>query len=213
MGFPVRPLSAEYIVPAVAKEHGSADGDLAVNIFVLTVADGQHALAMHLGHHEFKAADRRIDGNERNRAVVVLPARHPAFPGAEIEHHVVAIAPDRQVPQLGAGVSTRQLRRDYDITFTAQADPWKRRRKRDRYEDFCMLPESVTDDIVFLGGKDYLPLFCTLTNHIRAPKTVFYNLKERPHFPGYNFKRFETSTRTNWHYECAAALIDGAVAV
>ena len=26
-------------------------------------------------------------------------------------------------------------------------------------------------------------------------------------------KRFETTTRTNWHYECANALIDGSLKV
>ena len=101
----------------------------------------------------------------------------------------------------------------YDITFTASADPWKRRRKWQHYDDFCMLPEGAIDHVVFLGGKDYLPLFCTLTSSVRALKTVFYNSSKCPSAAGYSFKRFETTTRTNWQYECAAALVAGTIGV
>jgi hypothetical protein len=34
-----------------------------------------------------------------------------------------------------------------------------------------------------------------------------------PHFGDCVFKRFETTTRTNWHYECANALIAGKLSV
>jgi hypothetical protein len=55
-------------------------------------------------------------------------------------------------------ISANFLTPDYDITFTASADDWKRRRKGDHYEDLCMLTDD-DDPIVFVGGKDYLPLF------------------------------------------------------
>jgi hypothetical protein len=48
----------------------------------------------------------------------------------------------------------------YDITFSQSADAYKRRKKTDRYADFCMPPGDTDDDIFFFGGKDYLPLFC-----------------------------------------------------
>jgi hypothetical protein len=51
----------------------------------------------------------------------------------------------------------------YDITFSPSAEAFKRRRMKDRYCDFQMLPNDVAEDVVFLGGKDYLPLFCKLT--------------------------------------------------
>ena len=58
---------------------------------------------------------------------------------------------------------------DYDITFSGSADAYVRRGKKDRYKDFCMLPADTVDDIVFFGGKDYLPLFAKLTTfHQRA---------------------------------------------
>jgi hypothetical protein len=101
----------------------------------------------------------------------------------------------------------------YDITFSLSADPHKRRRKTDRYDDFRMLPAETEEHVVFLGGKDYLPLFCALTAAICAPKTVFSNSANAPSVSGCNLRRFETSTRTNWHYECANALIDGAIRI
>src|SRR5262249_22117057 len=101
----------------------------------------------------------------------------------------------------------------YDITFRASADSYKRRRKTDRYEDFAFLPEGTRDDIVFLGGKDYLPLFCDLTADLHGTKIVFYNSANSPRVNGCALRRFETATRTNWHYECAKALIDGSIGI
>jgi hypothetical protein len=57
-------------------------------------------------------------------------------------------------------------------------------RKTDRYDDFHMLPADTDDEIVFFGGKDYLPLFCKLTAPIRSTKTVFYNSGNPPRADG-----------------------------
>jgi hypothetical protein len=101
---------------------------------------------------------------------------------------------------------------DYDITFSAAANvaPYARRRKSDTdYKDFCLVPDDG-DDITFLGGKDYLPLFCDLAGKLNGGKRVFFSSQSEPMLPSrFVAKRFETSRRTNWHYECAQALIDG----
>jgi len=47
----------------------------------------------------------------------------------------------------------------YDITFSQSAEPYKRRRRTDHYEDFRMLADEPDEDIVFFGGKGYLALF------------------------------------------------------
>lgn len=97
----------------------------------------------------------------------------------------------------------------YDITFTTSADDWKRRRKGDRYQDFCMLTDD-NDPIVFVGGKDYLPLFSNLTARLHAPKIVFFNSGKEPNLAeGFEAIRYPTTTRTNWHYECARDLAAG----
>jgi hypothetical protein len=101
----------------------------------------------------------------------------------------------------------------YDITFSPSACAYKRRRKTDQYQDFRMLPDDTKNDIVFFGGKDYLPLFCSLTETIRSRKIVFFNSASVPRCNGYTFRRFETTTRTNWHYECANAFVDGTIRI
>jgi hypothetical protein len=108
---------------------------------------------------------------------------------------------------IGAGFLTPQ----YDITFSASAEPYKRRRRGDRYEDLRMLPDDTEHDVLFFGGKDYLPLFCSLTDTVRGTRTVFYNSKIPPQAPGCRLVLFDTATRTNWHYECAKAFLDGAL--
>ena len=69
---------------------------------------------------------------------------------------------------------------DYDITFSASAakEPWKRRRQSKRYEDFAMMPDDGVK-ILFLGGKDYLPVFCRLAANHGGGKTVLYNSAQR----------------------------------
>ena len=99
----------------------------------------------------------------------------------------------------------------YDITFSGRAVPYKRRLGRDAYEDFRMLPPDRAGPIVFLGGKDYVGLFARLTEGASGKRIAFYNSSHAPTAPGCDRVRFETKTRTNWHYECARALIAGTV--
>jgi hypothetical protein len=101
----------------------------------------------------------------------------------------------------------------YDITFSTSVEAYKRRRKSDLYEDFRLLPGDIDKDMVFFGGLDYLPLFCSLTNIGQGRKTVFFNSKRTPQCNGYTFRRFETAARTNWHYECARAFLDGTIRI
>ena len=100
---------------------------------------------------------------------------------------------------------------DYDITFSSSAERYKRRRRSDRYSDFNFLPAESTEPLIFLGGNDYLPMFCALTRTYAGPKTVYYRSATRPELPGYELKPYSTARRTNWHYECAEALIRGGL--
>ena len=108
----------------------------------------------------------------------------------------------------------------YDITFSNSAkgnDAYKRRRKNDCFMDLRMLPADRTGQIVFLGGKDYIPLFCRLTEDAKSERVVFYhcdgNSDNPPDAPGCNLRCFQTSTRTNWHYKCTTELMEGRIAM
>ena len=100
----------------------------------------------------------------------------------------------------------------YDITFSPSAtgdQKFKRRKQSDRYHDFSMLPADTHDPVFFFGSKEYVPLFCSLALAPKSTRTVFYNAKLPPQVTGCVLKRFETTTRTNWHYECVKAFLDG----
>jgi len=101
----------------------------------------------------------------------------------------------------------------YDITFSQQAEPYKRRRQNDHYRDFFMPPEAIQEPVVFFGGKDYLPLFSKLTEGVAVPRVVPYCSEDPPKFTGLSCVKFETARRTNWHYECAQAFLDGNLAL
>jgi hypothetical protein len=101
----------------------------------------------------------------------------------------------------------------YDITFSRIAEPYKRRKKADRYQDFRMLPDQTVEEIVFFGGNDYRLMFASLTSAIRTKKTIFYNSIYAPPATGCVLKRYETSKRTNWHYECADAFLEGTISL
>ncbi len=102
---------------------------------------------------------------------------------------------------------------DYDITFSPSADAYKRRRKIDIYDDLRMLPANTTEPVVFFGGKDYVNQFCALTEHVKGQRYLFYNSVTAPDAPGCTLKRFDTTTRTNWHYKCAHAFIEGKIRI
>ena len=105
---------------------------------------------------------------------------------------------------------------NYDVTFSSSAreeNAYKRRSMRDPgWHDFRMIPKRTPSHVVFLGGKDYVPLFCATTAGA-ARRTVFYNAKKPPDAPGCALRRYETARRTTWYYECARALVDGDIAI
>jgi hypothetical protein len=98
---------------------------------------------------------------------------------------------------------------DYDITFSRRADDFKRRQKADRYRDFSMLPPQSDEPILFLGSKDYLPLFRQLSAGYRGERFVLFRSAEPPDCPECVAVRFETNRRTNWHYEAAETYVAG----
>ena len=96
--------------------------------------------------------------------------------------------------------------------LSQSAERYKRRGKGERYRDLCRLPPDEESPIVFLGGKNHVPLFCALTSRARGERTVFYN-GAPPEAPGCTLVLYRTSTKTNWHYECAEALVEGRLHV
>ena len=101
----------------------------------------------------------------------------------------------------------------YDITFSVSADAYKRRRKKDCYDDLRMLPADSEEPVVFFVSKAYVSLACKLIERINSPKYLFYNSKKAPEAPGCQLKKYVTRTRTNWQYECAKAFIEDKIGI
>ena len=100
----------------------------------------------------------------------------------------------------------------YDITFSGNADAYKRRGKGDPYEDFCHLSPDDEGPIYFFGGKDYLPLFYRLAKQLPAEKIVFYASSEAPVQTGWRTVRYKP-VHTNWHYACARAFLNDELSI
>jgi hypothetical protein len=110
-------------------------------------------------------------------------------------------------------VSASFLTPKYDITFSTQADSFKQRRKKDRYDDLRMLPTDTTESVVFFVSKGYVPLARALTEDLKGPRHLFYNSKIPPEAPGFILNAYETRTRTNWQYECAKSFLAGNIEI
>ena len=95
----------------------------------------------------------------------------------------------------------------YDITFTAGAGKYKRRRKNDRYNDLQLLQSDTVEPVVFFGGRNYLSLFLKLTANKVNHRMVFFAGSE-PDAPGCRLHRFGKPF-TNWQYACARAYVEG----
>ncbi len=99
----------------------------------------------------------------------------------------------------------------YDITFSTQAEKWKRRRKSDPFDDDCHIPEGFRGTIQLFGGKEYVKPFAELTQSIDCLKVVCYNSIAPPAAPGCELRKYQTSQRTNWYYQCARQFINGEI--
>jgi hypothetical protein len=102
---------------------------------------------------------------------------------------------------------------NYDITFSKQADSVSIRQSADWFDDARQMPDDVAGPVLLLGGLSYLPMFRKLTNSVRAERIVYFNSGKRPGAGGCRLIRYETSTRTNWHYGCASDLASGRIIV
>lgn len=97
----------------------------------------------------------------------------------------------------------------YDITFNTKAGALNRRKAADRWKDLNRLPADCRKPVMFFGGKDYVPLFCELTEGYRGERKIWTRSQRLPDAPGCVVCPYRTNTRTNWHYECVQAFLDG----
>ena len=136
------------------------------------------------------------------------PRTHP-----ELYQEAVRILGAQHVYILSAGwglVRASYLLPCYDITFSHQADRYKRRGARDVYHDFAHLDEVGRKQVVFFGGMSYHGTLVNLTKQVRlADKALFFNSAQEPDLPGWRTKPYPSRGKTNWHYPCLAEFLRG----
>jgi hypothetical protein len=101
----------------------------------------------------------------------------------------------------------------YDITFSiANKVPLNTRRNKNLispvYDDFNQLNANDKEDIIFIGGKEYLNLFFKLTQNLDNRKIIFYFGANNLPMPNRNKKSFifinyPSNNNRGWHYEVA----------
>ncbi len=105
----------------------------------------------------------------------------------------------------------------YDITFSNYSDNTAKRKPFHEFKDFNQLKSDQSEDIVFIGGRDYLPLFYQLTKHLKNRKIVYYfgdlnNLPKPKHnISSFNFRLFSSKNNRKWHYELAQLFSKGII--
>ena len=176
-----------------------------------------------------------LDYNERYRNTAANPLRLlPAWQLYQnsIYSRLVTAYGTEHAYILSAGwglINAEFLTPAYDITFSrGKRIPkykWRdkyncyckgrKRRNSEYYDDLCQLPTESEVPIVFFGSKDYVPLFCRLTQTLDCRKIVFYNSKEPPCAPGCDcdLKPFNAKRNQNWQYDCAKAFMDGRITI
>lgn len=101
----------------------------------------------------------------------------------------------------------------YDITFsnTRKIPCYYRRKKSDEYNDCNEMPACADETIYLFSGKDYYGLFTRLIQG-NAKCVVFYkSTKQTPFCGDCRMREYSTKKKTNWHYECVRAFMDGKI--
>src|SRR5204863_1049393 len=80
------------------------------HVLVLPVAHDERPFPAALGDDELETAERGIDRDERNAAIVVHARSGRAFPFADVEHRGAAFLPDRHVAERAVVIAAGELR-------------------------------------------------------------------------------------------------------
>ena len=168
------------------------------------------------GLSSFGASWRKLvlgyNANPRGNPLGLLPA-HQLYPHRIYTHLYEELGP-RKTYVLAAGwglIRASLLTPDYAISLDPGAEPWRRRGPDDGYADFCMLPAQSDEDLYFIGGAAYLPLFCRLTAAWPGRRIVFHPAVRPPEAPGCELRVFDSDDPAdrpaNWRHACASALL------
>lgn len=107
----------------------------------------------------------------------------------------------------------------YDITFSNSSKINKENKRaynQPGYFDFNHL-EDINDneDIIYIGGKDYLDLFYALTQNLSNRKIIYWKAKDIPmpqvNLESFIFRYYEIRKNQNWYYDLAKKIANGII--
>jgi hypothetical protein len=115
----------------------------------------------------------------------------------------------------------------YDVTFSSGKKilDKTRRKKKSIYNDFNQFYDdnkklliNPEEDILFIGGKNYLELFYAFTRNLSNRKIIYYKgtlpTNQPLNYQNFIIRKYHHSkpkTRTNWHYELAYKIANGII--
>src|SRR5882757_7039075 len=83
-------------------------GSLRKDVLMLAISYDQHSLADAFTYYEFESVIGGIDRDERNRAIVIFPRCHLAFPLAEIEDGYTVLVQHGELTKFLTEIPLRQ---------------------------------------------------------------------------------------------------------
>lgn len=131
------------------------------------------------------------------------------------KHYAAQISAELYILSAGWGlVRAEFLLPDYNITFARQSNipKYAIRTASAKFNDFNQVrPAGPEEEVHFFGGKDYLPLFCSLTADLGGRKIIHHHgglpIKQES-FEYLAFTPAKPQRKTNWHYECLRRFIE-----
>src|ERR1035437_1872486 len=79
------------------------------HVLVLAIANDQCPLAGPVSDHKLESYVRRVGGDERDRAVIVLARGHFAFPFSEVKCRRASTVDDREIAEGGTRIAPGQF--------------------------------------------------------------------------------------------------------
>lgn len=100
---------------------------------------------------------------------------------------------------------------NYDVTFSRSqgVSPHAIRTDAREWHDFNMLDLLASEPLIYIGGSSYLETFVRLSRGYRGPRIVYHNSQQAPVLKDIEIRRFESTTKTNWHYSLARLIANG----
>lgn len=96
---------------------------------------------------------------------------------------------------------------EVSLSHSPQVPAYARRSGHAAWSDFSALEAGAGDEVIFIGGNSYIPLFDALTSQTPAQRLAYRSAGTGKGSQGLKFRRFDAKGRNNWYYDLAYQLV------